>query len=178
MLRMIVSLLVMLKDKYVGKKCSSQEVSKFISRLKDQDIKIKSQDIDTKIKFQDHKLAEGSNNRNSKNTRTPRFQDVQEVKASKVHMTTLKGDSLWIVDTTIPVLYMAVLSSSRLCGESDLTMTKLRTSVLAKGLSPIVISRVTSSSGQECSLKKPTSGTFKSTLSDLIEGFNIRKQCA
>ncbi|GJT29431.1 hypothetical protein Tco_0909706 [Tanacetum coccineum] len=47
-------------DKYVGKKCSSQEVSKFISRLKDQDIKIKSQDIDTKIKIQDHKLAEGS----------------------------------------------------------------------------------------------------------------------
>ncbi|GJW64858.1 hypothetical protein Tco_0116742 [Tanacetum coccineum] len=49
----------------------------------------------------------------------------------------------------IPILCMAVLPSSRLCGELDLTMTKLRTSVLAKGLSPIMISRGTSPSGQE-----------------------------
>ncbi|GJR83074.1 hypothetical protein Tco_0153859 [Tanacetum coccineum] len=42
------------------KKCSSQEVSKFISRLKDQDIKLKSQDIKIKIKIQDHKHAKGT----------------------------------------------------------------------------------------------------------------------
>ncbi|GKB60259.1 hypothetical protein Tco_0916445 [Tanacetum coccineum] len=74
----------------------------------------------------------------------------------------------WIVDTTIPILCMAVLLSSRLCGELDLTMTKLRTSVLVKGLSPIMISKGTSPRGQEYSLDKPTSGIFKSILSDLI----------
>ncbi|GJX37000.1 hypothetical protein Tco_0250303 [Tanacetum coccineum] len=37
----------------------NQEVSKFISRLKDQDIKIKSKDIKLKIKIQDHKRVKG-----------------------------------------------------------------------------------------------------------------------
>nr|GEV01280.1 hypothetical protein [Tanacetum cinerariifolium] len=53
--------------------------------------------------------------------------------------------------------------------ELDLTVTKSRTSVLLKGPSPIIISRGTSIRVQECSPKKPTRGTFKSTLSDLIE---------
>nr|GEZ98667.1 zinc finger BED domain-containing protein RICESLEEPER 2-like [Tanacetum cinerariifolium] len=65
---------------------------------------------------------------------------------------------LRIVDTTIPILCMAVLLSSRLYRESDLTMAKLRTSALTKGFSPIVISRGTSLSGQECSPEKPISG--------------------
>nr|GEW53004.1 retrovirus-related Pol polyprotein from transposon TNT 1-94 [Tanacetum cinerariifolium] len=64
----------------------------------------------------------------------------------------------------------------RLCGELDLTMTKMRTSVIVKRMSPIVISKGTSPRGQECSLEKPTSGTFESTLSDLMEGFNFTKQ--
>ncbi|GKA18867.1 hypothetical protein Tco_0698782, partial [Tanacetum coccineum] len=38
----------------------NQDVSKFISRLKDQDIKFKSQDIKIKIKVQDHKHAKGT----------------------------------------------------------------------------------------------------------------------
>ncbi|GJY30711.1 hypothetical protein Tco_0414206 [Tanacetum coccineum] len=42
------------------KKCSSQEVSKVISRQKDQDIKFKDKDIKSKIKIQDHKHAEGT----------------------------------------------------------------------------------------------------------------------
>nr|GEX20062.1 retrovirus-related Pol polyprotein from transposon TNT 1-94 [Tanacetum cinerariifolium] len=42
------------------KKCSSQEVSKAISRLKDQDIKFKNKDIKSKIKIQDHKHAKGT----------------------------------------------------------------------------------------------------------------------
>ncbi|GJZ37943.1 hypothetical protein Tco_0584134 [Tanacetum coccineum] len=86
--------------------------------------------------------------------------------------------ALWIVDNTIPILCMAVLLSSRLCGELDLTMKKFRTSVRVRGLSPIVISKGTSLRGQEHSPEKPTSGTFESTLSDLIEGFNFRKKCS
>ncbi|GJV47852.1 hypothetical protein Tco_1438064 [Tanacetum coccineum] len=39
---------------------TSQELSKFISRLKYQDIKIKSKDIKLKIKIQDHKHAKGT----------------------------------------------------------------------------------------------------------------------
>ncbi|GJU54736.1 hypothetical protein Tco_1228450 [Tanacetum coccineum] len=90
----------------------------------------------------------------------------------------LKFMAPWIVDTMIPILYMAVLPRSRLCGELDLTMTKLRTFVLLKGLSPIVISKGTSPRGQKCSPEKPKSGTFESTLSDLMECFNFRKQCS
>ncbi|GKE28055.1 hypothetical protein Tco_1443439, partial [Tanacetum coccineum] len=58
--------------------------------------------------------------------------------------------------TTIPIFFITVLSSSRLRGELDLTMTKFKISVLVKGLSPTVISRGTSLRGQECSPKKPT----------------------
>ncbi|GJX39235.1 hypothetical protein Tco_0252538 [Tanacetum coccineum] len=83
----------------------------------------------------------------------------------------------WIGDTTIPILCMAVLPSSRLYGELDLKI-KFKTSVPVRGLSPIVISKGNSPRGQECSPEKPTSGTFKSTLSDLIKGFNFRKQCS
>ncbi|GJS95242.1 hypothetical protein Tco_0802210 [Tanacetum coccineum] len=74
--------------------------------------------------------------------------------------------AMCIMDTTMPIFYMAVLPSIRLCGELDLTMTKSRTSVHTKGPSSIVISKGTSPRGQECSPEKPTRGTFKSTLSD------------
>ncbi|GJS11154.1 hypothetical protein Tco_0367950 [Tanacetum coccineum] len=84
----------------------------------------------------------------------------------------------YIVDTTIPILCMAVLPRSRLCRELDLMMTKLRTSVLVKGLLPNVIFKRTYPRGQECSLEKTTSEVFESTLSDLIEGVNFRKQCS
>ncbi|GJU47989.1 hypothetical protein Tco_1217544 [Tanacetum coccineum] len=65
---------------------------------------------------------------------------------------------------------------TRLCGELDLTITKLRISVLQKGASPIVISKGTSPMGQECSPENPISGTFESTLDALMEGFSFRKQ--
>ncbi|GJW88388.1 hypothetical protein Tco_0163728 [Tanacetum coccineum] len=64
--------------------------------------------------------------------------------------------ALWIVDTMIPIFCIAVLPSSRLCGELDLTMTKVKFSVLVKEMSPIVISRGTSLRAQECSPEKPT----------------------
>ncbi|GKA32481.1 hypothetical protein Tco_0718848 [Tanacetum coccineum] len=60
MLRKIVSLQVMSKDEYVGKKCSSQEVSKIISRLKIKISSLKLKDIKSKIKIQDHKHAKGT----------------------------------------------------------------------------------------------------------------------
>ncbi|GKG14947.1 hypothetical protein Tco_0354547, partial [Tanacetum coccineum] len=63
-----------------------------------------------------------------------------------------------------------------LCGELDLTIAKPRVSVLEKGASPIVISKGTSSMGQECSPENLTSGTFESTLDALMEGFSFRKQ--
>ncbi|GKA69432.1 hypothetical protein Tco_0775496 [Tanacetum coccineum] len=47
----------------------------------------------------------------------------------------------WIVETTIPIFCIDVLPSNILYGESDLTMKKLRVSLLARGGSPIVISR-------------------------------------
>ncbi|GKB78387.1 hypothetical protein Tco_0945282 [Tanacetum coccineum] len=72
----------------------------------------------------------------------------------------------WIVDTMIPIRYMAVLPINRLCGELDRMITKLRTSVLVREPSPVVISNGTSSRGQECSLEKPMSGNRESTLSD------------
>ncbi|GJZ99333.1 hypothetical protein Tco_0671884 [Tanacetum coccineum] len=82
----------------------------------------------------------------------------------------------WIVDTTIPICCMAVLPSSRLCGESDLTMTKLSVFVTVMRPSPIVISRGTSPKGQEYSSEKPTSEVFESTQWDLIDGFNFKKK--
>ncbi|GJR68671.1 hypothetical protein Tco_0014736 [Tanacetum coccineum] len=84
----------------------------------------------------------------------------------------------WIVDTTIPICCMAVLPSSRLCGESDLTMTKLSIFVIVRRLSPIMISRGTSPKGHEYSPEKPTSEVIESTRTDLIDGFNIKKQCS
>ncbi|GJT83885.1 hypothetical protein Tco_1058227 [Tanacetum coccineum] len=84
----------------------------------------------------------------------------------------------WIVDTMIPIFCIIVLPSSRLIGELDLMITKFRTSVLIKGPSPIVISKGTSPRGQECSSEKPTSRILESTISDLMEGFNFRKQCS
>ncbi|GKA62135.1 hypothetical protein Tco_0761654 [Tanacetum coccineum] len=85
--------------------------------------------------------------------------------------------ALWIVDTTIPICCMAVLLSSRLCGESDLTMTKLSVFVTVMRPSPIVISKGTSPKGQDYSPKKPMSGVFESTRRDLIDGINFKKQC-
>ncbi|GJT87446.1 hypothetical protein Tco_1069163 [Tanacetum coccineum] len=48
------------KDEYVGKKCSSQEVSEIILRLKIKISSLKLKDIKSKIKIQDHKHAKGS----------------------------------------------------------------------------------------------------------------------
>ncbi|GJS91675.1 hypothetical protein Tco_0774311 [Tanacetum coccineum] len=77
--------------------------------------------------------------------------------------------ALWIVDTTIPICCMAVLPSSRLCGESDLTMTKLSVFMTVRRPSPIVISKGTSPKGQDYSPKKPMSEVFESTRRDLID---------
>ncbi|GJZ39630.1 hypothetical protein Tco_0586193 [Tanacetum coccineum] len=86
--------------------------------------------------------------------------------------------ALWIVDTMIPICYMAVLPSSKLCGESDLTLTKLSVFVTVRRPFPIVISKGTYPMGQEYSPEKPTSKVFESTRRDLIDGFNIKKQCS
>ncbi|GJY10765.1 hypothetical protein Tco_0378950 [Tanacetum coccineum] len=47
----------------------------------------------------------------------------------------------WIVETTIPIFCIAVLPNSIFYGELDLTMMKLRFSLLERGVSPIVISK-------------------------------------
>ncbi|GJS20594.1 hypothetical protein Tco_0449226 [Tanacetum coccineum] len=47
----------------------------------------------------------------------------------------------WIVETTIPICYIVVLPKSIFYGELDLTMMKLRFSLLERGVSPIVISK-------------------------------------
>nr|GFC15998.1 hypothetical protein [Tanacetum cinerariifolium] len=47
----------------------------------------------------------------------------------------------WIVDTTIPIYCIVFLPSSRLCGESDLTMTKLSVFVTVGRPSSNMISR-------------------------------------
>ncbi|GKB91180.1 hypothetical protein Tco_0963452 [Tanacetum coccineum] len=52
--------------------------------------------------------------------------------------------ALWIIETTIPIFRIAVLPNNILYGELDLTMTKLRVSLLKRGVSPIVISKRTS----------------------------------
>ncbi|GJR06523.1 hypothetical protein Tco_0529507 [Tanacetum coccineum] len=48
----------------------------------------------------------------------------------------------WTVDITIPICCIAVLPSSRLCGESDFTIMNVSVFVTAMGPSPIVIPRV------------------------------------
>ncbi|GJT24985.1 hypothetical protein Tco_0894922 [Tanacetum coccineum] len=82
----IVSLQVMSKDEYVGKKCSSQEVSKIISRIKIKISSLKLEDIKTKIKIQDHKHAEGSS-KEFPRTQGSKTQDVTKNEAISV-MTT------------------------------------------------------------------------------------------
>ncbi|GKF83702.1 hypothetical protein Tco_0248600, partial [Tanacetum coccineum] len=77
-----------------------------------------------------------------------------------------------IVKTTIPNL------NSILCEESDLTIMKLRVSVLERRESPIVISNVTSPMNQERSPENPTRGVFRSTLVALMVGFSFSKQCS
>ncbi|GKB47014.1 hypothetical protein Tco_0897767 [Tanacetum coccineum] len=56
----IVSLQVMSTDEYVGKKCSGQEVSKIISKLKIKISSLKLKDIKSKTKIQDYKHAKGT----------------------------------------------------------------------------------------------------------------------
>ncbi|GJR22195.1 hypothetical protein Tco_0970722 [Tanacetum coccineum] len=81
------------------------------------------------------------------------------------------------MDTTIPISCIAVLPSSRLCGESDLTITNVSVFVIVRGLSPIVTSNGISPNGYDASPEKPPRGVLESTRRDLIDGFNFRKQC-
>ncbi|GJS10233.1 hypothetical protein Tco_0367029 [Tanacetum coccineum] len=113
-------------------------------------------------------------------TKRPKELSEEELKKMLeiVPVEEIKAEALQVKDQQIPIFCMAVLPSSRLCGELDLTMTKFRVSVLVKRPSPIVTSRGTYPIGQECSPEKPTSGNLESTLSDLIEGFNFRKHCS
>ncbi|GKC40255.1 hypothetical protein Tco_1052639 [Tanacetum coccineum] len=74
----------------------------------------------------------------------------------------------WMVDTTIPIRCIAVLQSNRLCGELDRMIMKLRTFILVREPSPIVISKGTSLRGQECSPEKPTSRTRSVGTLDLM----------
>ncbi|GJX19325.1 hypothetical protein Tco_0222002 [Tanacetum coccineum] len=71
-----------------------------------------------------------------------------------------------------------VLPSSRLCGESDLTITNVSVFVIVRGLSPIVTSNGISPNGHDSSPKKPTRGVLDSTRRDMIDGFNFRKKCS
>ncbi|GJR14077.1 hypothetical protein Tco_0796729 [Tanacetum coccineum] len=82
------------------------------------------------------------------------------------------------MDTTIPISCIVVLPSSRLCGESDLTITNVSVFVIVRGPSPIVTSNGISPNGHDSSPKKPTRGVLESTRRDLIDGFNFRKQCS
>ncbi|GJT33624.1 hypothetical protein Tco_0924043 [Tanacetum coccineum] len=79
MLRKIVSLQVMSKDEYFGKKCSSQEVSNIISRLKIKILSLKVKDIKSKIKIQDYKHAKGT----SKEFPSIQGSKIQDVTRSK-----------------------------------------------------------------------------------------------
>ncbi|GJR91609.1 hypothetical protein Tco_0215620 [Tanacetum coccineum] len=76
----------------------------------------------------------------------------------------------WMVEITIPIFCIDVLPSNILYGESDLTMNKLRVSFLARGGSPIVISRGIYPLDQDFSLENPIRGTFESILDALMEG--------
>ncbi|GJU96375.1 hypothetical protein Tco_1321131 [Tanacetum coccineum] len=82
------------------------------------------------------------------------------------------------MDTTIPICCIAVLPSSKLCGESDFTITNVSVFVTAMGPFPIVISRDISPNGHDCSLEKPMRGVFESTQRDLIDSFSFKKQCS
>ncbi|GJW84706.1 retrovirus-related pol polyprotein from transposon TNT 1-94 [Tanacetum coccineum] len=84
MLRKIVSLQVMSKDEYVGKKCSSQEVSKIISRLKIKISSLKLKDITSNIKIQDHKHAKGTA-KEFPRIQGSKIQDVTRSEAIKVN---------------------------------------------------------------------------------------------
>ncbi|GJT43141.1 hypothetical protein Tco_0951856 [Tanacetum coccineum] len=75
----------------------------------------------------------------------------------------------WMVETTIPIFCIVFLPSNILDGESNLTMTKLRVSLLARKWSPIVISRGISPLDQDFSPENPISGTFESILDALME---------
>ncbi|GKF88774.1 hypothetical protein Tco_0262737 [Tanacetum coccineum] len=57
--------------------------------------------------------------------------------------------ALWIVETTIPIFCIVVLLNSILYGELDLTMMKLRVSLLERGAAPIVTSKRTSLIAQD-----------------------------
>ncbi|GKC36659.1 hypothetical protein Tco_1049043 [Tanacetum coccineum] len=83
----------------------------------------------------------------------------------------------WTVDTTIPICCIAVLQSSKLCGESDFTITNVSVFFTMMGPSPIVISRGISPNGHDCSPEKPIRGVFESTQRDLIDSFSYKKQC-
>ncbi|GJS44316.1 hypothetical protein Tco_0569359 [Tanacetum coccineum] len=83
----------------------------------------------------------------------------------------------WTVDTTIPICCIEVLPSSKLCGESDFTITDVSVFVTTMGPSPIVISKGISPNGHHYSPKKLMRGVFESTRRDLIDGFSFKKQC-
>ncbi|GKB08907.1 hypothetical protein Tco_0837219 [Tanacetum coccineum] len=86
--------------------------------------------------------------------------------------------SLWTVDTTIPICCIAILPSSKLCGEYDFTIMNVSVFVTVMGPSPIVTSMGISPKGYDCSPKKLTRGVFESTRRDLIDGFSFKKQCS
>ncbi|GKB66887.1 hypothetical protein Tco_0928299 [Tanacetum coccineum] len=67
------------QDEYVGKKYSSQEVSKIISRLKIKISSLNLKDIKSKIKIQDHKHAKGT----SKEFLSIQGSKIQDVTRSK-----------------------------------------------------------------------------------------------
>ncbi|GKA70103.1 hypothetical protein Tco_0776167 [Tanacetum coccineum] len=75
----------------------------------------------------------------------------------------------WMVETTITIFCIVVLPSNILDGESDLTMTKLRVSLLARKGSPIVISKGISPLDQYFSPENTIRGTFESILDALME---------
>ncbi|GKC04333.1 reverse transcriptase domain-containing protein [Tanacetum coccineum] len=79
----IVSLQVMSKDEYVSKKCSSQEVSKIISRRKIKISSLKFKDIKSKIMIQDHKHAKETS-KEFPSIQGSKIQDVTRSEAIKL----------------------------------------------------------------------------------------------
>nr|GEW81337.1 hypothetical protein [Tanacetum cinerariifolium] len=84
----------------------------------------------------------------------------------------------WAMDTTIPICCIAVLPSSKLCGESDFMITNVSVFVTVMRPSPIVTSKGVSLKGHDCSPEKPKRGVFESTRRDPIDGFSFKKQCS
>ncbi|GJZ63944.1 hypothetical protein Tco_0620365, partial [Tanacetum coccineum] len=81
----------------------------------------------------------------------------------------------WMVETTIPIFCIVVLPSNILYDESDLTMIKLRVSLLAKrGVAYRDFQR-NLSTRLGFFPKNPIKGTFESILDALMEGFNFMK---